>query len=106
MPTEVAKWALKYFLARKCHHPLLLIHRNGSILNEGIEQIGRHTLVGVPVAGLVLEARKEKLLHGGVLLYKDGQKPLGNENLLFERLERPFLPNFCTDKALIFLRIA
>ena len=40
----------------------------GGVLDEGIQQIGGHALVGIPVAGLVAKAHEGKFVLGGFVL--------------------------------------
>lgn len=61
MPAEVAKWALINLLAAQLNHALFLIHRNRGVLHQAMQDIGRHALVRIPIAGGVFEAGEEEV---------------------------------------------
>src|SRR5690606_12527311 len=51
---QITKKILKQFIAGQINDPLFQAERNGGVLQQRIQHVRRHTLVSIPVAGLVL----------------------------------------------------
>ena len=65
--TDIGEWIVKDLRAVEIEDFFLEVDGYGGILDEGIQQIGGHALIGIPVAGLVAKAHEGKfVLKGGV----------------------------------------
>lgn len=60
MPAQIAEWAFEYFVTAQLYDFFLLVDRDRGVLNQRMQQIGRHSLVGIPVTGGVLDSGEEK----------------------------------------------
>ena len=58
--TQVAKGTFENLLTAEFYDFFLFIHRNRRVLHQAIEKIGRHALIRIPIAGVVLEAGEEE----------------------------------------------
>jgi hypothetical protein len=54
MTGQITKRAFKNIVTGQGNDVFHRIHLEGGILYQGVEQVGRHTLVHVPIAGLIL----------------------------------------------------
>ena len=62
---DIGEWIVEDLGAVEIEDFFLEVDGYGGVLDEGIQQIGGHALVGIPVAGLVAKAHKCKLIFGG-----------------------------------------
>jgi hypothetical protein len=61
MSTQIAKWTFENLGTAEFNDLFLFIYRNRRVLYQAIDQIGRHTLIRIPIAGVVLEAGEEEI---------------------------------------------
>jgi hypothetical protein len=61
MPAEVTKGTFVNLFAAQFNHTLFLIHRNRGILYQAMQDIGRHALIRIPIAGGVFDAGEEEV---------------------------------------------
>jgi hypothetical protein len=57
---QVTERVSEDFGAAEVDHLFLQVHRNGCILDQRIEDIGRHPLIGIPIPGTVPEPGESK----------------------------------------------
>lgn len=51
---QITERILKQFIAGQINDPFFQAERNGGVLQQRIQHVRRHTLVSIPVTGLVL----------------------------------------------------
>ncbi len=54
MTAQVAEWAPEKGVAAEGHNILLGVDRQRGVLDQRVEDVGRHPLVYVPIAGFIL----------------------------------------------------
>ena len=64
VPAEVAERTFKQIGTIQPHYPLFLIDGQRGVFHERMQQIARHPLIGIPVAGGVLNAGKNERFQG------------------------------------------
>jgi hypothetical protein len=62
---DIGEWIVEDLRAIEVNDFFLEVDGYGGVLDEGIQHIGGHTLVGIPVAGLVAKAHEGKFVLGG-----------------------------------------
>lgn len=65
MAADIGEGVVKDLRAVEVEDLFLEVDGYGGVFDEGIEQIGGHPLVSIPIAGLVAEAHEGKFVFGG-----------------------------------------
>jgi len=65
MAADIGKGVVKDLRAVEIEDLFLGVDGYGSVFDEGIQQIGGHALVGIPITGLIAKAHECKLVVGG-----------------------------------------
>src|ERR1700761_8771687 len=60
VPAYISEGIVKYFVTAQRHHFLFRFNRYSSILYQGIENVGRHPLVGVPITRMITKTGERK----------------------------------------------
>lgn len=63
---QIAEWAFKYFIAVELNYFFLLVDGYGGVLDQRMQQVGRHPLVCIPISRSVLKSCKEKWFHASL----------------------------------------
>ena len=63
MTAQVAERTAKQIVAVELYHAFFFLDRNGRVLNQRVQYVGGHPLVGIPVAGGILDAREDEGFH-------------------------------------------
>ncbi len=99
MPAEIAKRAFENFYAAQFHDFFLLVDRNRGVFHQRIKQVGRHALICIPIAGIVLEAGEEERQHGGRMVGFSKLFVNGRRSTVHSKIENMHL-NMSTDQQL------
>ena len=64
MSTDVTEGALEYIITAEGNYIFICIHTYCGVLHQGIQKVGWHTLIRIPISRFVLQSCKKESIPG------------------------------------------